>query len=142
MSCWRWCPLVLLLVLMTAGCSAGKGGMATIFYRNQAAFERAAEQVLEQRDTDGVDLPQGVLELCYYDSPDRVEFSMGGSGFGSSTAYWGVVYTTGDVPVGFQGTMFDGTWDGEGWHWEEPEGDNWSYITQLDEHWYAYEMHF
>ena len=72
-----------------------------------------------------------------------VEFSMGGSGMGSSTTYWGLQYVPSGERLGFQGLRLEG-WisDGDGWRWEESGGDNRCYIQELDEYWYYYEMSF
>ncbi len=117
-----------------------------VFLKYQEEYQTAAAQALEQGSADHVGLPRGTQHITLGTiggSEDRyVEFYTGGAGFGPSTSDWGVVYTTGDEPVGFQGMRADGVWDGGGWLWEEADGDNWSYITELDEHWYAYEMHF
>ena len=71
-----------------------------------------------------------------------VDFYMGGFGLVPSSTYWGVSYSADGEPVGFQGLDVDYTWDGEGWYWQEPDSDNFSYVTQLDDHWYLYEMSF
>ena len=46
--------------------------------------------------------------------------SMGGSGLGSSTTYWGIQYVPSGERLGFQGSRLEG-WisDGDGWRWEE-----------------------
>ena len=71
------------------------------------------------------------------------EFSMGSSGLGSSTTYWGIQYVPSGERLGFQGSRLEG-WisDRDGWRWEESGGDNRCYIQELDERWYYYEMSF
>ena len=32
--------------------------------------------------------------------------------------------------------------EGDGWLWEEPEGDNRQYTRQITEHWYWYDVRF
>ena len=72
-----------------------------------------------------------------------MDFSMGSSGIGSSTTYWGIQYVPSGERLGFQGSQLEG-WisDGDGWRWEESGGDNRCYIQELDERWYYYEMEF
>ncbi len=120
------------------------GQAAEQFHRQEEDFQQAARQALAQSSADGVELPWGVKDITLWDNAQGrcVEFYMGGAGFGSSTAYWGVIYTTGTGPVGFQGDVQDYVRDGEGWSWQETGGDNWSYVLPLAPHWYAYEMHF
>ena len=120
------------------------GQAAEQFHRQEEGFQQAARQALAQGSADGVELPWGVKDITLWDNAQGrcVEFSMGGAGFGSSTAYWGVIYTTGTGPVGFQGDVQDYVWDGERWSWQETGGDNWSEVLPLVPHWYAYEMHF
>lgn len=120
------------------------GQAAEQFYLQEEEFNRAARQALAQGNVDGVKKPVGVRDITLWNNERErcVEFSMGSAGFGSSTAYWGVIYTTGTGPLGFQGDVQDYVWEGEGWSWQEEGGDNWSYVIPLAPHWYAYEMHF
>lgn len=73
---------------------------------------------------------------------DMLEFTVGGSGFGSSTSYYGFYYSPIDVPLGFQGTDVDFVEDKDGWRWEEENGDNWNYTEKITDKWYWFEMHF
>lgn len=143
-------PLMMLMAMFFG--SPGSGELRSreqteqVFWKCQEDYQTTAAQVLEQGSADHVGLPRGTQHITLGTiggGEDRyVEFYTGGAGLGPYTNYWGVVYTTGDEPVGFQGMRAGGVWDGEGWLWEEVGGDNWSYIRELDEHWYAYEMHF
>lgn len=118
-------------------------GAELAFHLHRAAFDRAAASALASRNGDGVKKPTGVVEIAVRPSPygegEYVEFEMGASGFASQTSYWGVTFSR-SGPVGFQGEALDAGLDG--WHWEEPDGDNWSRVTRLAEDWYLYEMHF
>ncbi len=74
---------------------------------------------------------------------ESVCFDYGGWGFGASTSYWGVAYAPSDRPVGFQGLDMAGAApSGEGWLWEEKDGDNRCYVEWLAPGWYYYEMRF
>lgn len=142
-------------VITLAVCALLGGGLfacspksaAVHFALHRRAYEEAAEQALELGDGSRVERPFGTSSIgVYQDGPEGetqwVEFSMGAGGFASQTCYWGVTCTTGDDPVGFQGVEQEFVRDGEGWLWEEPEGDNWCRVTPLADHWYFYEMHF
>ena len=70
-------------------------------------------------------------------------FDAGGWGFGSSISYWGVAYVPSDCPVGFQGLDMAGAAPlGEGWLWEEKDGDNRCYVERLAPGWFYYKMQF
>ena len=63
---------------------------------------------------------------------EAVCFDAGVWGFGSSISYWGVAYVPSDCPVGFQGLDMAGAAPlGEGWLWEEKDGDNRCYVERL-----------
>lgn len=116
------------------------------FERDRARLEELALTVLEQGNTDNVPIPSGWkgIELYgKYSDAQVVEFSFGGSGFGSSTAYWGVNYVPDDRPLGFQGDAWD-YWKArsEGRLYYEPEGDNTCYVQRLAPCWYYYEAWF
>ena len=90
------------------------------------------------------DHPFGVRDVTLWDyGGTAVDFSMGSSGIGSSTTYWGIQYVPSGERLGFQGSRLEG-WisDRDGWRWEESGGDNRCYIQELDERWYYYEMSF
>ena len=74
---------------------------------------------------------------------EAVCFDAGVWGFGSSISYWGVAYVPSDCPVGFQGLDMAGAAPlGEGWLWEEKDGDNRCYVERLAPCWHYYEMRF
>ena len=141
--------LLILLLACALACipmyACSPKGAAAAFALDRAAFVQAAQDALAAGSGAEVKRPIGVDEIHVGPNPvgsgDYVEFQMGGAGFGPSTSYWGVMFSKGG-PLGFQGVAQDHAPDGNGWFWEEPDGDNWSRITQLDENWYLYEMHF
>lgn len=70
-------------------------------------------------------------------------FDYGGRGIGSATSYWGVCYVPEDEPVGFQGlSMEEAVLQGDGWLWEEQDGDNRCYVQRLAPCWYYFKMDF
>lgn len=144
-------PLIVVLFLaLGALWTALQGGplarsyAGVLFQWNRGAFHTAAAQAVEQRSGQGISSPVGVRDVTFWDyEGTTVEFSMGSSGLGSSTAYWGIQYVPSGERLGFQGSRLEG-WisDGDGWRWEESGGDNRCYIQELDENWYYYEMEF
>lgn len=138
--------VLLLMAALLYGCRAEirKSYVGSLFQNRRQEFEAAAWLIQsEGRGEREPELPRGTSEmlLCGADG-SCVDFTIGGSGLGPSTTYWGIVYTTGKEPVGFQGAALDYIFDGEGWSWQEEDGDNRAYVTKLDDHWYFYEMSF
>ena len=142
--------IVVLFLALGALWTALQGGplarsyAGLLFQQNRTDFDSAAAQAVEQRSGHGISSPVGVRDVTFWDyEGTAVEFSMGGSGLGSSAAYWGLQYVPSGERLGFQGSRLEG-WisDGDGWRWEESGGDNRCYIQELDENWYYYEMEF
>lgn len=114
-----------------------------IYSINSEQFEIAADRVLKQGSADNVRMPNGVKDIDLHNTHSGcVDFYMGGFGLVPSTTYWGVIYTTEDAPVGWGGLDVEFVRDGEGWYWQEEEGDNSCSVTKLADHWYMYEMRF
>lgn len=147
---WRiFATGIVLLLLVTPVFLFGLLGVystahAKIVYQiNPEQFKTVADRIMEQGSTDGIRPPNGVKDMDLYDTHSGcLEFYMGGFGLVPSSTYWGVIYTAEDTPVGWGGLDVDYTWDGTGWYWQEEDGDNYSYVTKLDDHWYLYEMTF
>ena len=141
--------VVLFLALGTLWTALQGGPLARsdaklLFQQNRSAVDSAAAQAVERGSGQGISRPPGVQDVTFWDyEGTAVEFSMGGSGRGSSTTYWGIQYVPSGERLGFQGSRLEG-WisDGDGWRWEESGGDNRCYIQELDERWYYYEMEF
>lgn len=75
------------------------------------------------------------------DSP-KIEFILGGSGFGSSTNYYGCYYTPNDTPSAFQSGKMPLELQSNGsWLWTG-EGDNRGMTEKIHDHWYYFEAHF
>ena len=129
--------IVVLFLALGALWTALQGGpksrehAAALFQKNRSAFDSAAAQAVERGSGQGISRPPGVQDVTFWDyEGTAVEFSMGGSGLGSSTTYWGIQYVPSGERLGFQGSRLEG-WisDGDGWRWEESG-------------WYYYEMEF
>lgn len=134
--------LALALVLTGFPSALSKAHAAFLFRVYREEFEQAAVHLLVEGEEESGGLP-GVTDMdAYPTNAGCVDFRMGGSGLVPSGTYWGVVYTSYDFPVGFQGLDLDYTFDGEGWYWQEENSDNRSYVTKLDNNWYLYEMRF
>ena len=77
-----------------------------------------------------------------YNTSNMVEFIVSSFGVGSSPIYKGFYYSPNDEPLGFQGTDVEWQPEGDGWKWEESQGDNFEYTEKIMEKWYWFEMHF
>ena len=133
----------LLLLFVLPSRALTKGHAELLFELHRERFEEAASLTIQQGSGSGVRTPPGVDDLDLHGTYSGcVEFSMGGFGLVPSSTYWGVIYATEDTPVGWGGLEMEYTWDGHGWRWREENGDNRSYVTKLDDHWYLYEMSF
>lgn len=135
--------LVLSLVLTGSPTTLSLRHAGFLFRVYREEFEQAAVELLLQGPEEAPSMPPGVKGMDVYPTnAGCVDFQMGGFGLVPSSTYWGVVYTSYDLPVGFQGLDLDYTWDGEGWYWQEENSDNVSRVTKLDNNWYLYEMSF
>ena len=137
--------VVLILMLGTLWTALQGGPLARsyaklLFQQNRTDFDSAAAQAVEQGSGQGIPRPFGVRDVTFWDyGGTAVDFSMGRSGIGSSTTYWGIQYVPSGERLGFQGSQLEG-WisDGDGWRWEESGGDNRCYIQELDERRYRF----
>ncbi len=71
-----------------------------------------------------------------------VDFYCYGVGLAPSSIYYGFYYVNPDEPLGFQATRVELEVDGDGWEWEESNGDNYYYTEKIVDHWYYYEAGF
>jgi len=138
-------PLLLLaVVLWGLGQRSPQEEVTDHFLAERERLEGIALRVLAGEEPSQMDLPGDWRSVTLHDhGPETVEFSFGGSGLGSSTAYWGVNYVPSGVAVGFQGEWWD-YWraQGKGRLYYDPEGDNTCYVERLDTCWYYYEARF
>ena len=140
--------VILLLVagvlIWCAGQSSHEAQAKAQFQADRIQMEEVALWILERGSAEGTQPPTGWRYVRYYTQKiPVVDFALGGSGFGSQTAYWGVQYVPDDKPVGFQGEYWD-YWKAKdgGRVYYDPEGDNRCYVKKLDTNWYYYEARF
>ncbi len=112
--------IVVLFLALGALWTALQGGpksrehAAALFQKNRSAFDSAAAQAVERGSGQGISRPPGVQDVTFWDyEGTAVEFSMGGSGLGSSTTYWGIQYVPSGERLGFQGSRLEG-WISDG----------------------------
>lgn len=117
----------------------GKDAIVEYVQTNQESLERFAAGLLEEPSEDAE--YHGWRAACYPEAR-MVEFLTGGTGMGPSTTYEGFYYSEEDRPVGFQGTELDFKRDGDGWSWEEEDGDNRERTERITARWYWFQMSF
>ena len=81
-------------------------------------------------------------KVSYYPQSGKIEFETSAFGLAPSSAYTGFYYAPLDEPMGYQGVEVEFAREGDGWLWEESEGDNRQYTRQITEHWYWYDVRF
>ena len=124
--------------LGTAGGLDTKSRVQRQFHADLEELTQTAELVLSGHEAE---TPSGWWDVSRFDDVVCVDY--GGWGFGSSTRYWGVNYVTDDRLVGFQGTSIEGAVpEGDGWLWQQADGDNRCYVEQLAPCWYYFEASF
>ena len=89
--------VVVLILMLGALWTALQGGPLArsyaklLFQQNRTDFDSAAAQAVEQGSGQGIPHPFGVRDVTLWDyGGTAVDFSMGSSGIGSSTTYWGI----------------------------------------------------
>ena len=130
------CFLVIARLLTSCSAEASRGSILRYVENHQEELEERVERA----DFEGIGYP--VLEVNA--AEECIEFECGGSGFGPETSYWGFFYSAEDnihavwcAPP--RGTLRP---DGDGWSWQESDGDNEYYIQHIVGHFYYYEASF
>lgn len=87
---------------------------------------------------------QGFIKTIDAES-SAVDFSCGGAGFGPETSYVGFYYTPDHnmnavwcAPSSSQSLIPSGN----GFEWQDPQGDNWYYVEHISGNFYYYEASF
>lgn len=84
--------------------------------------------------------------IKYIDADEElVDFSCGGAGFGSATSYVGFYYSPNDNMTAIwcaPSSVNSLTPSGNGFEWQEPNGDNRYYTEHIGGHFYYYEASF
>lgn len=73
-----------------------------------------------------------------------VDIQCGGTGFGSSTHYYGIFYSEADdlCAIDVAGPRDELVADGNGYRYQQHPGDNEYYVEPLGNHFFYYEAHF
>lgn len=134
---------VILILLLTA-CSGeltDRNRIIRVYRKNEAAFIKAASEG-KFKDLEQID---GVQEVSVRRSGDyyEVDIYCGGSGFGSSTSYYGILYSEDFYPES-NFIEYPNEWfiEGNGFRYKQADGDNSKYYESLGNNYYYYEEHY
>lgn len=149
--------LVLCMLFSLTGCSDVLGGAFFLFLAatsdDSADKDDVFEFVCEQEETLLKAIEDGDFSAFenkgFIKSIDAdetiVDFSCGGAGVGSGTSYVGFYYTPdNDMAAVWCAPSSVGslTPSGNGFEWQEPNGDNWYYTEHICGNFYYYEASF
>lgn len=132
------------MVSLLAACSrelTDKNRIIRLYRKNEDAFIQAASS----GDFSKLENIHGVQEVNVRRSGDNfeVEIYCGGSGFGSSTSYYGILYSKDFYPES-SFIEYPNEWfiEGNGFRYKQADGDNSKYYESLGNKYYYYEEHY
>ena len=134
--------LVLLAILVVLSfCSDNlteKSDIISLYQKNYEIFWCAAEN----EDYRTVAKIKGVQKVLIRDT--YIDIQCGGAGFGPSTHYYGIFYSADDnlCAIDVAGPRDKLVEQGNGYFYQEENGDNRYYVEPLGNHFYYYEAHF
>ena len=115
-----------------------KSDIVSLYQKNEDTFLQAAND----GDFSAVERINGVQDVYVCD--EYVNIRCGGAGLGSSTHYYGIFYSADDnlCAVDVAGPRDKLVVQGNGYFYQEEDGDNRYYAEPLGNHFYYYEAHF
>ena len=135
-----WFLLVCVLVTFSA-CSQNlteKSDIISLYQKNEKVFLQAADS----GDYSEVERINGVQKV--YISEKYIDIQCGGAGFGPNTHYYGIFYSADDnlCAIDVAGPKDKLVEQGNGYLYQEENGDNRYYVEPLGNHFYYFEAHF
>ena len=129
------------MVLVLSACSNNlteKSDIISLYQKNEQVFLLAAEN----GDYSAIEGIKGIQKVLVWDT--YIDIQCGGAGLGSSTHYYGIFYSADDnlYAIGVAGSRDKLVEQGEGYLYQEENGDNRYYVEPLGNHYYYYEAHF
>ncbi len=133
--------VVLIVICLLSACSSNltsKESVVNLYTKNEALFIDAASK----KSFSDLEKINGVQKVLVWDN--YVDIQCGGSGFGSSTHYYGIFFSEDDdlCAVDVAGPLNELVEDGNGYLYEQSDGDNEYYVEPLENHYYYYEAYF
>ena len=135
------CVVFLLMVCFLSACSSNlpsKESIVNLYTKNEALFIDAASN----RSFSDLEKINGVQKVLVWD--EYVDIQCSGSGFSSSTHYYGIFFSEDDnlCAVDIAGPLDELVEDGNGYRYKQSDGDNEYYVEPLGNHYFYYEAHF
>lgn len=134
--------LLLCAVVMLTGC--GRNRKETAFRIVEDNLEVLKNDIKQgdfamSASIEGIESVDAEKEVGLSVAIGFVEYSCGGAGFGPSTAYWGFYYSEDDdlSEIWCAGTPLVAS--GDGFLYEQSDGDNRYYTEHIVDHFYYYE---
>ncbi len=118
-----------------------KERIVTLFEQNEMLITDA----VQTGDFEKVRQIKGIQNVYISEQYNYIDFECGGSGFGPSTHYYGFYFSPEDDLTAWNGgacPVQELIVDGEGYSWQEIDGDNRYYVEKIGDHFYYYEAHF
>ena len=134
---WIWIIVMLLVVVILIVLSDAKGMAVNHVLRNHQKLEAHAAACIDRPENAS---RYGSWETTYRSDLNVVLYQIRYVGFGSQFDELGVYYSPQDIASGLGNTLG-----------QEPaeegvkflgEGDNYTYVEKITDHWYWYEMHW
>ena len=115
-----------------------KDDIISLFKKHEATFLKAGEN----GDYTAVERIRGVQKV--HTNGDYINIEFGSSGFATSTHYYGIFYSADDdlCAVDVAGAKDELVQYGNGYQYEQSDGDNVYYVEPLGNHFFYYEAHF
>ncbi len=136
--------ILLLSISLFTACSLSddltdKADIIKLFNDNKDAIISA----VDGGSFDEVEKIRGIESV--YASDTYIDFSCGGTGFGPSTQYYGFFYSATDDLTAWNGGVCpaDELYEfGDGYKYQQADGDNEYYVEEIGEHFFYYEARF
>lgn len=136
--------IFLVSIMLFPSCSLSNGltnkpAIVKLFYDHKDAIISA----VDSESFDEIENIRGIQSI--YESDEYIDFSCGGSGFGSNTYYYGFFYSPEDSLTAWNGGACpaDELYEYEnGYKYQQTDGDNEYYVEKIGEHFFYYEAHF
>ena len=136
-----FCIVIIIMICFLSACSGNltsKESIKDLYTQNETLFASAASS----GSFSDLEKLRGVQNVFVGD--EYVNIECGGSGFGSSTHYYGIFFSETDdlCAVDVAGPIDELVADGDGYRYKQSDGDNEYYVEPLGNHYFYYEAHY
>lgn len=135
-----------MLMSLLASCSSSRNltqqeDIVKLFHDNEDIILSA----IESNDFTKIEDIQGIQKVYISEEGTYIDFSCGGEGFGPNTSYYGFFYSPDDDKAAWNGGICPDSElaaYGEGYRWQEKNGDNVYYVEEIAVHFFYYHASF